>query len=282
MKKALFFVTILFFAKGFAQELEIAESNDSVNPNLLFSRVYDNDVDTTYVLKPIRFFNVTGSAGFNINHQYRNIFTKTDYSIVRAAVNYHISNFQLNGEIAYYSAFEKTGNSLFRTRLKGAYYLSEENEKQFMRIQLSWNTESWQNNALYPDLIHDFSMIWDISMFPFKSESGKPLIVGGYVFSYRPQLDTFIYGYSARESIIQGDRFFQDFSFGIGYNREIYKGKDRNSIFKLETTVTLISATSPLLVRGAYAVDYQNSHKKNWEIGFILNVNLFRDIKILK
>jgi hypothetical protein len=294
----LVFFCILLVNKLIAQELEMNEQDDGLRPSLLIEKVYHYftknktdsiyQIDSTYKVDSAyyetiktSFFNIRSGLGFDVNYQYRNVFTKSNFTFINLTASYHFDRFQLTSKFNYFKSITEGQPDFFKSKIEAAYYPTDYNfnVKQYTRLQVSWNMESWplikEHDTLISRIVNDISLIYNVSLLPIKSPSGKPLIVGGYLISYRPELNTIFYGYSAQQIIIEGENFFRNLSLGYGYYRQRVNSLDKSSVFKIEMSTELSSPTSPLIVIGGYSVNYSDQNKKNWEIGIILNGSIF-------
>lgn len=289
----LLFLTFLI-KNATAQELETMAQDNSVRPSLLRSNIYNDTSlfnDTIhysnkdyYSIKRMSYLNIRIRLGALSNYQYRNIFTKDIFAVSSLVSSYHFKEFQIGAEASFFNTFVKDSKGFYRTGLNVAYYLPDffYGRRSYSKLQISGALESLPSNIrddINIKYVNDFSLLWNISMLPFKSKSGKPMAVGGYLIAYRPQQNILLYGYSARQAIYEGIGFVKNINLGYGYYRQNLKTIDKGSLFKLELSTKLISQTSPVLLSGAYSVNYRDHNRKNWELGLLLFLHLLADVE---
>lgn len=287
---AIIFILCLITSKVVGQEAEVIEQNDAIRPSFLS---YKKEDSVSSITIKSTYFDLRGLGGVSINNQFRNIFTKDNYSMAGFAANYYVSKVQFSGKLIYHQPFSKKDTSFFRSKLQVGFYMrsfasKSDGPSSNIRLRLGWATDNYSRNRINDTdsarrIIHDFYLIYDgamFSWFPFLTKSAEPDIVGGYLISYKPQLKTLFYGYSSRYTVFRSNKFLKTASLGAGYFRQTVKGKDRGSFVKLEGLTTFANPTSPIILYGSYSVNYRDKKRKNWEIGLLINVGLMHSVTV--
>ncbi len=254
----------IFSYSCFAQELELFELDDFVDPKEFRTNVQNDTIKSqsflaTYVL-----------AGVDRNYQFRNEFSKSTISFIRITNSLYFSHFQMNLKLAKLNShtcknINCDGTPNFKSRLQFAIYSLDETTKEYLgRYQFSWNVVNRPGRGL----IHEFSIDLDFSI----PDENWPFY-GGLIYANKPWEKEQYLGFAGRYTIIRFENN-SNLKWGIGISGEDI-GVWRWGVFRNEFSVELSGIPLSSSLHIIYSLSRQlYIGEWNHEVGAFLSIPL--------